>query len=60
VLLKAGLLATIALIETPQTHEDACSITKELAGKLKTKLTKVKKVRSLHDLIKLKVKLGIK
>jgi hypothetical protein len=45
VLLKAGLLATIALIETPQTHEDACSITKELAGKLKTKLTKVKKVR---------------
>ena len=45
VLLKAGLLATIALIETPQTHEDARTITEELAAKLKTNLSKVKKVR---------------
>lgn len=45
VLMKTGLLATVALIESPQTHEDACTITEELAAKLKTNLSKVKKVR---------------
>lgn len=43
--MKTGLLATVALIESPQTHEDACTITEELAAKLKTNLSKVKKVR---------------
>ncbi len=52
VLMKTGLLATVALIESPQTHEDACTITEELAAKLKTNLSKVKKVRlSFKDTI---------
>ncbi len=45
VLFKAGVLATVALVETPDVHEDACTITEELARKLKTKLTKKKKIR---------------
>jgi hypothetical protein len=52
VLMKTGLLCTVALIESPQTHEDACTITEELAAKLKTNLSKVKKVRlSFKDTI---------
>lgn len=45
VLYKAGVLANVALIETPQTHEDACTISEEFSRKLKTGLTKIKKVR---------------
>lgn len=45
VLYKAGALATIALIETPQTHEDACTISEDFSRKLTTGLTVVKKVR---------------
>ena len=45
VLYKAGVIATVALVETPQTHEDACTITESFARKLKTSITKEKKVR---------------
>ncbi len=45
VLFKAGSIATVALVETKQTHEDACTITEKFSRKLGTKLTKVKKVR---------------
>lgn len=44
VLYKAGVLANVALIETPQTHEDACTISEDFSRKLKTGLTKIKKV----------------
>jgi hypothetical protein len=45
VIYKAGTVATVALIETKQTHEDACTITEKFSQKLGTGLTKVKKVR---------------
>jgi hypothetical protein len=45
VLYKAGVLANVALIETPQTHEDACTLSEDFARKLRTGLTKIKKVR---------------
>lgn len=45
VLYKAGTIATVALVETKQTHEDACTITEKFSHRLGTKLTKVKKVR---------------
>lgn len=45
VLYKAGVLANVALIETPQTHEDACTLSEDFTQKLKTSLTKIKKVR---------------
>lgn len=57
VLYKAGTLATVALVETRQTHEDACTITEKFSRKLGTGLTKVKKVRleftdSLNNMVK--------
>ena len=42
---KGGVLATIALVETPQTHEDACTLTTSFVQKLRTDLAKPKKVR---------------
>lgn len=44
VIMKYACTARIALAETKQTHEDASSITKELAERLGTKITKVKKI----------------
>lgn len=59
VLYKGGLLATVAMVETPQTHEDACTITPRLAQRLKTKMTKVKKVRlNFKDVITNLVPIG--
>lgn len=59
VLYKAGTIATVALVETKQTHEDACTITEKFSRKLGTKLTKVKKVRlEFQDVLTDLVKIG--
>lgn len=57
VMMKYASIARIALAETKQTHEDASSITRELAERLGTKTTKVKKItvnftQSIKNLIK--------
>lgn len=44
VLWKSGCRARVALLESRQTHEDASSVSKELAGRLSAKITKVKNV----------------
>lgn len=44
VAMKYATTARVALAETRQTHEDASSITKELASRLSTKTTKIKKI----------------
>lgn len=44
VIMKYATTARIALAETKQTHEDASSITRELAERLGTKMSKVKKI----------------
>lgn len=45
VLFKMGMLATVALLESKQTHEDACSISAGLSTKLSTNTTKIKDVQ---------------
>lgn len=44
VLFKMGLLCNVALLESKQTHEDACSISVDLSNRLQTKTTKIKDV----------------
>lgn len=44
VVFKMGTVARVALLESKKTHEDASSISKELASRLQTKTTKVKDV----------------
>ncbi len=41
---RNNLVAKTVLYESPQTHEDASSISKEISDKLKTKTTKVKSI----------------
>ena len=49
VIWKNSLLARVALMESRQTHEDASSISKELAEKLTSKVTKIKNVVLTFD-----------
>jgi hypothetical protein len=44
VIWKMGVVAKTVLWESPQTHEDASAISRKLADKLTTKITKVKQV----------------
>ena len=44
VIWKNQITARVALLESRQTHEDACSISQELADLLQTQITKVKTV----------------
>lgn len=49
VIWKAGITVKTALYESSQTHEDASSISRRLAGQLSTKITKVKDVVITFD-----------
>lgn len=49
VIWKMGITVKTALYESTQTHEDASSISKRLADKLKTKTTKVKNIVLTFD-----------
>ena len=59
VVLKAGVLANVVLLESTETHEDASSISRALAAQLTTKITKVKTiVVNFDQIIKNLVKPG--
>ena len=49
VIWKNGLIARVALMESRQTHEDASSISRELAAKLTSRTTKIKDVVVTFD-----------
>ena len=44
VIWKNYIIARVALMETRQTHEDACAISQKLAEKMRAKTTKIKEV----------------
>lgn len=53
-----GTTATVALLESNQTHEDACSVSAEFAKKVSTRLTQVKHItvafdQEVRDLVKI-------
>lgn len=61
VMMKYATTARVALAETRQTHEDASSITKEMAQRLGTKTTKVKKISvGFNQTVKNLIKEGTK
>lgn len=54
---KNSLLARVALLESRQTHEDACALSSQLVGKLTSRITKTKDVtvefsQAVHNPVK--------
>lgn len=54
---KNSLLATVALLESRQTHEDACALSSQLVAKLTSRVTKTKDVtvefnQAIHNPVK--------
>lgn len=65
VVMKNSMTVKVALMETPQTHEDSSAISKELGEKMRAKTTKMKSIvvdfgQSLHDVITVGQKVGPK
>ena len=63
VIWKVGLLARTVLLETPQTLEDACGISRRISGEFTTSITKIRTVvvnfdQSIHKLAKVGQALG--
>lgn len=58
-----GTTATVALLESNQTHEDACAVSAEFAAKVSTRLTQVKHItvafdQEVRDLVKIGQKIN--